>query len=503
MRSFHAEATMRRVLGGLAVLVLLALAILAGVVVVRAVRLRAAAPPPVEPAPAVALDLRAAAERLGAALRFRTISSVDTTQRADAEFQAFHAFLTQAFPTVHTRLRREAIGGLSLLYTWPGSDPALPPLLVLAHQDVVPVETGTEGRWTHPPFAGVVAEGYVWGRGALDDKSSLMAQLEAVEGLLREGFRPRRTVLLAFGHDEEIGGRSGAAAIAAELRRRGVRPLLVLDEGGVVGRGLLPVDRPVALVGVAEKGYVSLEFRATAPGGHSSMPPERTALGRVVEAVDRLQQNPFPASLREPARSMLLAVAPAMPLTARIALANLWLFEPLVVRRLTATPAGNAALRTTIAPTMAEGSVKDNVLPQRARIVVNFRIAPGDRVATVLAHAQRAAAGTGVCLGIVNNFASEPSALAPQDTVFAWLTRTIRRVRPDALVAPYLVLGATDSRHYAGLTPHVYRFLPVTMTAEDLRRVHGTDERIAVDDYARMIRFYRQLILDLDGTAVP
>lgn len=492
---------MRRLLGVLAILAGLGLLALAGVLLARTWRLRAAAPPPVEPAPAVALDLRAATERLGTALRFRTVSSVDTTQRADAEFQAFHAFLAQAFPAVHAQLRRETIGGLSLLYTWPGSDPGLPPLLLLAHQDVVPVEAGTEGRWTHPPFGGVVAEGYVWGRGALDDKSSLMAQLEAVETLLREGFRPRRTVLLAFGHDEEIGGRAGAAALAAELRRRGVRPLLVLDEGGVIGRGLLPVDRPVALVGLAEKGYVSLEFLATAPGGHSSMPPARTALGRVIEAVDRLQQRPFPAALREPTRSMLLALAPEMPLTARLALANLWLFEPLVVRRLATTPAGNAALRTTIAPTMAEGSVKDNVLPQRARVVVNFRIAPGDRVATVLAHARSAAAGTDVRLGIVNNFASEPSAVAPQDTVYALLARTIRRVRPDALVAPYLVLGATDSRHYAGLTPRIYRFLPVTLTAADLRRIHGTDERIAVDDYARLIRFYRQLILDLDGVA--
>jgi carboxypeptidase PM20D1 len=239
-----------------------------------------ARPGPVPPAAAIAVDNDQAAGRLALALRFRTVSQEDPDQFAGDVFQAFQAWLAETFPRVHASLQKGTVGGFGLLFTWPGSETALRPVLLMAHQDVVPVNPETEPDWTHPPFAGEIAEGHVWGRGALDDKSSLMGILEAVEALLAAGFQPRRTLYLAFGQDEEIGGTQGAARIAGLLRSRQVRLEYILDEGGFVAKGLIPgVAAPVALVGIAEKGYLTLELSVAGEGGHSSMPERQTTIG--------------------------------------------------------------------------------------------------------------------------------------------------------------------------------------------------------------------------------
>jgi carboxypeptidase PM20D1 len=387
-----------------------------------------------------------------------------------------------------------------VLYTWTGSDPGARPILLMAHLDVVPVEPGTEAEWSHPPFEGRVADGFVWGRGALDNKFGVMAILEAAELLLGEGHRPRRTVHLAFGHDEEVGGDLGARAIAALLAERGVELEFVLDEGGSITEGIVPgLEAPVALVGIAEKGYVSLELSTRAPGGHSSMPPRETAVGVVSRAVHRLESNPFPARLQGATREMFAFLGPEMPFAQRMAFANLWLFRPLVERQLAATPSTDAALRTTTAATMFQGSVKDNVLPIHARAVVNFRILPGETVESVRERVRRVIDDPRIEIGVLDDFGSDPSPVSSTDAPgFQQLARTIREVFPAAVVAPYLVVGATDSRHYGGLTGSVYRFMPATITARELAGMHGTDERVAVRSYLDGVRFYRQLILNAD-----
>jgi carboxypeptidase PM20D1 len=481
----------------LAALLLVLFAALAAVLVTRAVRLR---PPRIEAqtAPVLKLDRAALAERLGAAIRRATISWPERTKVPEAEFLALHDDLERFFPRVHERLSRERAGGspspLSLLYTWHGKDSALAPVLFAAHLDVVPIEPGTESRWTEPPFSGRLARGAVFGRGALDDKMSALGILEAAESLLAEGFAPRRTLLFAFGHDEEVGGAEGAARIAALLAARGVRPAWVLDEGLLVARGMIPgLAAPVALVGIAEKGFVTVELVATADGGHASMPPPQTAAGIVAAAAARLEASPFPARF-EQAQRLLESIAPKMPFSRRLVLANLWLFSPLVEHELARRPATNALLRTTTAVTMLEGGPKENVLPSRARAVANLRILPGESVAGTIERVRRTIADPRVEVRAIGD-ASEPSRESRTDSD-GWraLEATIREIFPGAIVAPSLVIGATDSRHYAGIAEDVYRFLPIEAGPEDLRRVHGTDEAVRIEDYERAVAFYRRLI---------
>lgn len=483
---------MRRLLLGTGALLLLALLALGAVLVVRAAGLEAApaAPEDEDGAGAGELDL-AAVERLSRALRIPTVSGPGDRIRP-AALRRFRRHVEASFPRVHESLRRELVADHSLLYAWPSG--AGDPLVLLAHQDVVPASAGD--GWTHPPFTGAVDGGYVWGRGAMDDKGSLLAILEAAEGLLRDGVRPGRPVLLAFGHDEEIGG-SGAAAIAAVLADRGVSPALVVDEGLAVVEGMMPGlgETPVALVGVTEKGYLSVELRATGEGGHSSAPPPETAVDVLARALVRLRDAPLPAAIDGPVEELFATVAPRMGFDRRLVLANLWLFEPLVVRQLAASPGTDALVRTTLAPTMLSGSVKDNVLPTRATAVVNFRIHPRDTPESVLAHVREAVDDPRVEVVPHGDFASAASPVSPTvGPAYELLRRAVARSVPGAVVAPSLVLGATDARHFTGLTPHVYRFVPYTIRPGDLERVHGLDERLALEDYGRMVRFYRELI---------
>jgi len=274
-----------------------ALLLFVGVAAFRTLRFQSGQPP-VERAPEVAVPA-GAAERLAGAVRIPTISHEDPAAFDAGAFQTLHAYLSTAFPRVHAQLRRETVGTHSLLYTWQGTDSSLKPMLLMGHLDVVPVEPGTEGQWQERPFSGRIADGFVWGRGAIDNKLSVLGTMEAVEMLLGEGFRPARTVYLAYGHDEEVGGARGAREIAALLKRRGVQLEMVLDEGGVIGDRLFPgVSAPTALVGIAEKGFVSLELSTRAAGGHSSLPPRQSAIGILSAAVARVEDNPMPARWR-------------------------------------------------------------------------------------------------------------------------------------------------------------------------------------------------------------
>lgn len=483
---------MKKILGGLAAVLL----VLAAVLVVRAATLRSRQVA-VSPVTDLAVDANAAAEHLAAALRFRTVAQADGLPAEPAEMAGLDRYLEATFPRVRAALSREVVNGYSLLYTWRGADPALAPVLLLSHLDVVPVESAGGRAWSVPPFSGAVAGGWIWGRGAIDDKMGVVGALEAAELLLARGWQPRRTVLLAFGQDEEVGGHRGATAIADLLRRRGVKPELVLDEGGLVGEHLVSgVAAPVALIGTAEKGYLSLALTTRGQGGHSSLPPRHTAIGVLATAIARLESHPMPARISGATAESLAFLAPEMPFAARTFLANRWLFEPLAVSALEAAPGTNATIRTTAAVTMIQGGVKDNVLPAEARAVVNFRILPGDTLAEVEAHVRRVIADRSVQIDRFGATAGEASAESGTATpAFQLLARTIREVLPGVVVAPNLLTGATDSRRYAaalGVRP--YRFVPMRLGPADLARLHGTDERIGVANFTEIVRFYAQLL---------
>ncbi len=464
----------------------------------------------VQPLAVLPIDQAAVAGRLAEAVRLRTISTRDDARFNVDQFLALRTLLQQRFPRVHARLKRELVGELSLLYTWEGSDPQAPPVMLMAHQDVVPVAPGTEGDWREPPFSGVVKDGYVWGRGAWDDKGNLLAQLEAVELLLASGYQPPRTVYLAYGADEEVGGLRGAARVAALLKSRGIRLDFVLDEGLLVLDGVVPgLRQPAALIGVAEKGYLSVVLKVSATPGHSSMPPARgsSAIAMMSAALKRLDDRQLPAGIRGVAGEMFETLAPEMGGFSRVALSNLWLFGPLVQKQLEQSASTNASLRTTTALTIVNAGNKENVLPGRAEATVNFRILPGDSKEQVLAHVRsqmEAVVPPGQFELYALPGAVDASKVAPTGSVqYRVLNRTIREVFPDALVAPGLMIAATDSMHFGEISDHIFKFSPVRATAEDLKRFHGTNERLGVANYAEAIRFYHRLITQLGAPAQP
>lgn len=451
----------------------------------------------VEAAEGVPVDEAKAAEHLSRAITFKTISHQDPARTDVSAFTGLHAALGEMFPKVHQALGREIVGERSLLYTWKGKDAGRPPILLMAHQDVVPVEPGTEGEWQKPPFAGVVDGGFVWGRGAMDFKNGVVGILEAVEALLNQGYSPSRTVYLAFGHDEEIGGLQGAAAIVDLLASRNVRLAYVLDEGMFVTQGIIKgVDRPVAFIGLAEKGYVSVELTVESEGGHSSVPPRPTSTGILANAIVRLENNPMPGRIEGPARLLFETLAPEMPFGNRLILSNLWLLEPVAKSVLSKGPATDAMLRTTTAPTMLEGSIKENVLPKRPRAVINFRILPGDTVQSVVQHVTQVIADPRVKVQMfAGGLGKEPSPVSDAaGPGYKAIEKAIRQILPESLVAPSLVLGATDSFHFQRIADGVYRFSPTRLTDEDRPRFHGTNERVSTKNFAEQVRFYAQLI---------
>jgi carboxypeptidase PM20D1 len=477
----------RLLLGGVALLVALVAVLTTRAATLRSRQLAAPATQP------ISFDSAAAAERLADAIRVPTVST-ERGPAPDSVFAVLHHRLAIGFPRVRSALERDVLGG-SLLYTWRGTDSAAPGIVLTGHLDVVPVDSGSEGRWTHPPFAGVVADGFVWGRGALDDKASVLAILEAIEALLGEGYAPSRTIYLAFGHDEELLGERGAVRLAGRLKERGARVEWLLDEGGTITRGLLPgVSEAVAVIGIAEKGFVNLELVASDAGGHSSTPPRHTAIGRLARAVNRLEADPFPARFAGATGALLTHTAPEMSFPFRLAFANLWLLERPLLARFTADPRTAAAVRTTTAVTMISGGTKANVLPVAARAVVNARSLPGDSAAVVAARVRRVVDDASIEVRVLPGV-SEPSPVSsPESAGYGAVSRTIRQIYPGTVVAPYLVIGGTDARHYVGLTPTVLRFAPGLETASSPPRAHGTDERVGIGEHAQAVRFYAQLI---------
>lgn len=453
-----------------------------------------------EPLPLPEIDADAVAQRMSAVVQHRTITVFATTGEAQAgadraSFERLRRTLADLYPQAHAAMTLELIED-SLLYTWAGTEPNAAPVLFAAHTDVVPVEPGTEADWTHPPFSGAVEGGYVWGRGSIDDKLGTVGMLEAVELLVARGYAPRRTILIALGHDEETGGKAGAATLAAELERRGVRPWFAFDEGGAVITDMLPgIEAPVALVGVAEKGYATVELTLEGEGGHSNMPPSQSTIGRLGEAVARLEAEQFPTDVRGSTGLMLDAITPHTPWAWRLVLANRWLFDPAIAWVLGTQQASNASVRTTTAVTRFDAGVADNVVASRARAILNFRLLPGETVQGVLEHVTDVVDDPEITV----RCAGECREATPRSDIdgeaFALVRRVLESVYPNAVVAPYLVIGGTDVRYYQSLTEEgAFRFLPVRLSPADRARMHGTDERISLKDLRSAVQFYSLLL---------
>jgi carboxypeptidase PM20D1 len=456
------------------------------------------------------VDSTAIAKHLSEAIRFKTVSAPDQSIEAKSQFVGLKDYLARTFPKCYATLTVEHVNEYSLLFTWKGVDAGLKPVMLTAHLDVVPAADppgeGARGDgkagsgWIYPPFEGRIDETFIWGRGSLDDKVSVLGILEAAESLIAQGFQPRRTIYFGFGQDEETSGVRGARAIAARLKARGIRLECVVDEGtGIVDQFFPGLSAPVAPIGIAEKGYADVELKVQAPGGHSSMPPAHSAIGVLAQAIVRVEGATFPARLEGASRQALEVIGPEMPFGERLLFANLWLFGPIVAQRLTASPASDALVRTTTAVTLVQGGAADNVMPTSARAVVNFRVLPGETVDGVLKRVRTAVDDPKVEV----SFAAEAEPLNPsrlssdRSSCFATLRRSIRQIYPEAKVVPFLGLASTDARNYEDISDDVYRFLPIRLASEDLDRIHGTNERISKADYTKVVRFYRQFIRNI------
>lgn len=455
------------------------------------------AQPVVAPAAPLMVDTKGASERLAAAVRIPTVSSSVDPHANDAAFEQLRRHLVQSFPRVHAILKFEPVGDHSLLYTWQGSDPSLKPILIMAHMDVVPVDQATAAQWHQPGFSGAIEGGYIWGRGAWDDKGSLFAELEAIESMLGAGYTPKRTIYLFSGADEEIGGNRGAKLAAGLFKQRNVRLEFVLDEGLVVTEGIIPgLTSPAALIGIAQKGYVSIELSATFPNaGHSSMPPLESAIGALSQALTRLQLHEYEIKLEGVPDLMLKRLGPRMAFPLDVVMANLWLFRPLVAEKLAGADSTRAQLHTTMALTMIEGGVADNVLPARARALANFRILPGESVQSVVDHVRLAVRDPRISVIAQGSTQVEPSRVSSISAPgYHLVERTIREVFPGVAVAPGLFTAHADGGYFEALADNVYLFTPVRAGPQDPERVHGVNERIAVKNYVEMINFYARLL---------
>jgi carboxypeptidase PM20D1 len=446
----------------------------------------------VEKVEGVPVDDGTVAEHLAAAVRCRTVPLDDAGTPDPEAFVQLHRMLEETYPLVHQHLKREAVNGYSLLYTWPGSRPDLEPVMLMAHQDVVSAEPDD---WTHPPFEGRIVDGFVWGRGTLDIKNQLIGIMEAAETLLRQGFRPERTILFGLGHDEETGGVSGCKVLGQLLKERGVRLAGIVDEGGGISEGLAAgVRGMVGLVGVSEKGYLTVEFTVRGQPGHSSTPPPQTAIGILARALARLEAHPLPTHVRR-LRRMYHGIGRAAPLYLQVAFANVWLFGPFLRRWLISIPEMNASIRTTTALTIVQGGVEDNTIPAEARAIVNFRLLPGDTIAAVLARTKRVIADDRVQFAPVPGKFNEALPISlDRGPAYEGLKKTILQVFDNPPVAPYVMLGGTDCQHFVPVCDHIYRFTSLVMDESFRGLEHGIDERIPVAGMARMVTFYGQLL---------
>ena len=443
-----------------------------------------------------------AVEHLSKGIQFKTISNDDPSRNEYNNWILLRDYIDAHYPSIHKRLERTIISEYSLLYEWKAVHSDKKPIILAADLDVVPANTS---HWQVDPFEGAIREGVIWGRGAIDDKGSLFSILEAVEYLLESGYIPERTIYLAFGQDEEagtMGGMNGARKIAEYLKNKGVQAEFVLDEGGlIVDKDASPVKgQKFALIGIAEKGSITLEITANEPGGHASMPGEDTAIGLLAKALTDLVGHKMPASMNGVVGLTFDYLGPEMPFAQRMMFANRWLVGHLIISKLIKNRVLAAMLHTTVAPTIIRGGNKESALPESASMLINFRIIPGETSQGVIKYVKNTLSDPRLKIEQFGTVVHEPSPVSrPDSQSFYIITRTVREVLPDVMVAPLLVTGRTDSIYYQEVVENTYRFAPYLAGLEALKQAHGIDERISVDSYLNMIQFCIRFIQNSTG----
>jgi carboxypeptidase PM20D1 len=441
------------------------------------------------------LDEGAVLNRLSKAVQFQTVSYEDRDLIDYAPYNQFLAFIEAEFPELMSAANVRQIGGYSMLIEWSGIRSDYNPILLMGHYDVVPVSKESEEFWEYGPFSGEIADGFVWGRGSLDDKSGVMSILEAAENLAKQGWMPERTVFIALNHDEEIGGQYGAKLISHYFENSGIELEFLVDEGPPIAIEIIEgVDVPLAMIGVAEKGSVNIELYYNQEGGHSSMPPRTSVISTLSRAVNRIERRSMKGYYGGLLVETFEPVIPYMTFSQRLAFNNSWLFKGLIKSRLSRNPATNAALRTTAAKTIFEAGFKENVLPVEGRVIINFRIHPNNSISDVEEYVRRRVRNNNIQIRVLDR-AREASPVTRRRTAhYRMLKGTIEDSFNPVLVSPTLFVAASDSRHFHNLTPHIFRFRPIRASHDDRRRVHGIDERIRIENYLEMIHFQMNLI---------
>lgn len=446
------------------------------------------------------VDVERFMKNLSDAIKIPTIANRDESLVDWAPFDEFHAFLEKSYPLMHEKLEKQIISTRSLMYHWKSQHPEKEPIALLSHQDVVPVTPGTEDDWKYPAYSGEIAEGFLWGRGAIDMKNHLIGVCEAVETLLEEGYVPERDVYLCFGHNEEVmaeGEICGADCMMRWFKERGIRLDSVLDEGGAILEAKVDkvIDGHLAGVGIAEKGHVDFEISVNAKGGHSSQPPKHSALGELSKIVCKLEKNQFKAELTPQLYSLFNEIGKNTTYPVRCVMSNLPVLKPLITKICSEIPPVASMMRTTTAVTMANGSPAPNVLPQKATVNVNFRIMPGQTIDDVEAHIRKIA-GPKAEIKMVSG--KNPSKLSPTDSrAFNAISKICKEMDPKAIVAPYLVMGGTDARQYEDVCDNIYRYSPFLMDTALLLTTHGTNERIPVSSLKDGVAFFKRYIRTL------
>lgn len=441
------------------------------------------------------------AEHLSLAVQCKTISQQTPENVNQQTFLQLRLTLQKLYPRVHRTLERIELGTDSLFYRWQGTQNELDPVVLTGHLDVVPVDPATETTWHYPAFSGMISDGYIWGRGTIDDKSSVITLLEAIEHLIGNGYKPSRTLFLAFGHDEESASLHGALRMANWLKDHGYKPAFVMDEGGQIMQEVLDgIRTPVAMIGIGEKGYLTTELSVEGAPGHSAQPPKNTAIGVLAKALVEIEKHPLPANLNF-MKVFIRGLGNAAPFLYQLLYANLWLFKKMAIKIFSRTPLSNAGIRTTTAVTLITGGIKDNLLPQSAHARVNYRLLPGDTIASVMERTRRIIHDDRVHMHAVEGQAWDPPVISPIDTpYFRLLEKIIKEHFDNIPVAPFITQGATDAHHYTGICNNVVRFIPFVMEKSDLQGVHGVNERIKVDALVIMAQFYYSLIRELTSS---
>ena len=433
-----------------------------------------------------------AALHLSQAIQIKTISFGDTLAIDTAEFTKFRTFLEKSYPNVHAKLERKIFNQFSYVYKWTGKDTTAKPYVLMGHMDVVPVEAVAESKWSVPSFSGAIKNDTIWGRGAVDDKVAVIAILESVEQLLKQNFTPNRNIYLCFGHDEEISGKRGAKVMSAWLKEQGIKPALVLDEGGQIDtKHFQQLKRPFAVIGTSEKGYANFDLSVEIPGGHSSMPANETAIDVLNKAIANIRAHSMEPAITPTMQELLNRTKTAESFSKRMVLSNLWLFQGLMISQLEKTKETNAMVHTTLVPTILNSGIKDNVIPTVAKATFNSRILPGQTSDDVLKFITNAVNDNRVVIKKQTISLMEPSAItSSENPEFKKVEQIIYHSVPDVIVSPFLMIGATDSRYFRGFSDAVLNFSAV----QDVKGFHGIDERIGKSDLNRMIFFYNQLL---------